>query len=93
MAENMKKNGGAIPGVRSGKPTSEYIQRTVTRMSWIGACFYSTIAMIPVIIEWTTGIRVGFGGTTMLIVVGVGLELVKQMESQLLTRHYKGFLS
>ncbi|MCL2704401.1 MAG: preprotein translocase subunit SecY [Defluviitaleaceae bacterium] len=93
MAENMKKNGGAIPGVRSGKPTSDYIQRTVTRLSWIGACFYSTIAMIPVIIEWVTGIRVGFGGTTMLIVVGVSLELVKQMESQLLTRHYKGFLS
>ena len=93
MAENMKKNGGAIPGVRSGKPTSDYIQRTVTRMSWIGAVFYSVIALIPIIIEWITGIRVGFGGTTLLIVVGVSLEFVKQMESQLLTRHYKGFLS
>lgn len=93
MAENMKKNGGAIPGVRSGKPTSDYIQRTVTRMSWIGGCFYAIVAMIPVVIEWTTGIRVGLGGTTLLIVVGVSLELVKQMESQLLTRHYKGFLS
>ena len=93
MAENMKKNGGAIPGVRSGKPTSDYIQRTVTRMSWIGGVFYSAVALIPVIIEWITGISVGVGGTTLLIVVGVGMELVKQMESQLLTRHYKGFLS
>jgi len=98
MAENMKKNGGAIPGVRSGKPTSDYIQRTVTRLSWIGACFYSIVALIPLLIEWITTafnnpVRVGFGGTTLLIVVGVCLELVKQMESQLLTRHYKGFLS
>jgi len=93
MAENMKKNGGAIPGVRSGKPTADYIQRTVTRLSWIGAVFYSIIALVPVLIQWVTTINVGFGGTTMLIVVGVALELVKQMESQLLTRHYKGFLS
>ncbi|MCL2407785.1 MAG: preprotein translocase subunit SecY [Defluviitaleaceae bacterium] len=114
MAENLKKNGGAIPGVRSGAPTRDYIARTVNRLSWIGACFYSAVALIPILFEWITGfiraavdggryeffgegsfyaIRVGFGGTTLLIVVGVGLELVKQMESQLLTRHYKGFLS
>ncbi|MDR1705813.1 MAG: preprotein translocase subunit SecY [Clostridiales bacterium] len=93
MAENMKKNGGTIPGVRSGKPTSDYIQRTVTRLSWIGAVFYSIIALIPVVIQWVTGVSVGVGGTTMLIVVGVALELVNQLESQLLTRHYKGFLS
>jgi len=92
MAENLKKNGGFIPGIRPGKPTSDYIQRTVTRLSWIGAVCYSIIAMIPVVIEWIFGIQVGFGGTTLLIVVGVALELVKQLESQLLMRNYKGFL-
>jgi len=92
MAENLKKNGGFIPGIRPGKPTSDYIARTVNRLSWIGAVFYSVIAMIPVVIEWITGIAVGFGGTTLLIVVGVALELVKQLESQLLMRNYKGFL-
>ncbi|MDR2183864.1 MAG: preprotein translocase subunit SecY [Clostridiales bacterium] len=92
MAENLKKNGGFIPGIRPGKPTSDYIARTVNRLSWIGAVFYSVIAMIPVVIEWVTGIVVGFGGTTLLIVVGVALELVKQLESQLLMRNYKGFL-
>ena len=93
MAENMKKNGGFIPGIRPGKPTSDYISRTINRLSWIGAVFYALIAMIPIVIEWVTKIRVGFGGTTLLIVVGVALELVKQIESQLLTRHYRGFLN
>ncbi|MCL2574754.1 MAG: preprotein translocase subunit SecY [Defluviitaleaceae bacterium] len=99
MAENLKKNGGFIPGIRPGKPTSDYIARTVNRLSWIGAVFYSVIALIPVIIEWVSGIwvpggiAVGFGGTTLLIVVGVALELVKQLESQLLMRNYKGFLN
>ncbi|MCL2874552.1 MAG: preprotein translocase subunit SecY [Defluviitaleaceae bacterium] len=93
MAENMKKNGGAIPGVRTGKPTSEYIQTVIKRMSWIGAVFYSAIAVTPILMQWLFGIPVGFGGTTLLIVTGVALELVKQIESQLLMRHYKGFLS
>ena len=93
MAENLKKNGGFIPGIRPGKPTSDYIGRTVNRLSWIGAVFYAVIAMIPVVIEWVTGIAIGFGGTTLLIVVGVALELVKQLESQLLMRNYKGFLN
>ena len=93
MAENMKKNGGFIPGIRPGKPTSDYIQRTVYRLSWIGAGFYVTLAMIPIVFQWFTGIPIGFGGTTLLIVTGVALELVKQIESQLLMRHYKGFLS
>jgi len=92
MAENLKKNGGFIPGIRPGKPTSDYIKRTVNRLSWIGAVCYSIIALIPVVIEWIFGIAVGFGGTTLLITVGVALELVKQLESQLLMRNYKGFL-
>ncbi len=93
MAENMKKNGGFIPGIRPGKPTSDYISRTVERLSWIGAIFYSIVALVPILAEWIFGIQVGFGGTTLLIVTGVALELVKQLESQLLMRHHKGFLN
>ena len=93
MAENLKKNGGFIPGIRPGKPTSDYISRTVNRLSWIGACFYAAVALIPIVIEWIFGVPVGFGGTTLLIVVGVALELTKQLESQLLMRNYKGFLN
>lgn len=93
MSENMKKSGGFIPGIRPGKPTSEYIQVVVDRLSWIGALFYSIIAIMPVIFQWIFGFKVGFGGTTLLIVTGVALEIIKQLESQLLMRHYKGFLS
>ena len=94
MAENMKKNGGFIPGIRPGQPTSEFIQTTVNRLSWIGAVFYSLIAIMPILLErFIPGIRgIGFGGTSLLIVTGVALEFVKQLESQLLMRHYKGFL-
>lgn len=93
MAENIKKNGGFIPGVRPGKPTSDYVQDVINRLSWIGAGFYSLIAVMPVVFEWIFGFKIGFGGTTLLIVTGVALEIIKQLESQLLVRHYKGFLS
>jgi len=94
VAENMRKSGGFIPGIRPGKPTSDFIQNVVDRISLIGACFYALIAIIPVAIGWIfPGIQVGFGGTTLLIVTGVALEIVKQLESQLIMRHYKGFLS
>ena len=93
MAENMRKNGGFIPGIRPGKPTSDFIQRTITRLSWVGAAFYAVIAMFPVLFQWIFQIRMGFGGTTLLIATGVALELTKQLESQLLMRHYKGFLN
>ena len=93
MAENMKKNGGFIPGIRPGKPTSDFIQTTVNRLSWIGSVFYSIIAISPILLDWATGIPLAFGGTSLLIVIGVALEFIKQLESQLLMRHYKGFLS
>ena len=94
MAENMKRNGGFIPGIRPGRPTSEYIQRIVDRMSWIGAVCYSLIAIVPIAFQlFVPGLNVGFGGTTLLIATGVALEFIKQLESQLLMRHYKGFLS
>jgi preprotein translocase subunit SecY len=94
MAENMKKNGGFIPGIRPGKPTSDFIQTTVNRLSWIGACFYSLIAMTPILMGRIVPemANIAFGGTSLLIVTGVALEFVKQLESQLLMRHYKGFL-
>lgn len=92
MADNMKKNASFIPGVRPGKSTIEYFDMTINRLSWIGASFYSIIAITPILLQWVFKIKVGFGGTTLLIVTGVCLELVKQMETQLLNRHYGGFL-
>ncbi len=93
VAENMKKSGGFVPGIRPGKPTADYIQTIVDRISLIGAISYAIIAFVPIVIEWVTGISMGIGGTTLLIVSGVALELLKQLESQLLIRHYKGFLN
>jgi len=93
MAENMKRNGGFIPGLRPGKPTSDFIQMTVNRLSWIGAVFYSLIAVTPILMQRFTAVNIGFGGTSLLIVTGVALEFIKQLESQLLMRHYKGFLN
>ncbi|MCL2577198.1 MAG: preprotein translocase subunit SecY [Defluviitaleaceae bacterium] len=94
MAEGLKKNGGFIPGIRPGKPTSDFIQTTVNRLSWIGACFYALIAMTPILMGQLVPqmAHIAFGGTSLLIVTGVALEFVKQLESQLLMRHYKGFL-
>lgn len=92
IAENMKKNGGFIPGIRPGQPTSAYITRVVNRITLVGAICYSILAMVPIILQWVLGIQVGFGGTTLIIVVGVALDIVKALESQLLMRHYKGFL-
>ncbi len=92
VAENMKKSGGFIPGIRPGKPTSEFIQNVVNRISMIGACSYSLIAIVPVIFEWLFKVNVGLGGTTLLIVTGVALEITKQLDAQLLMRNYKGFL-
>ena len=89
----MKKSGGFVPGIRPGKPTSDYIQNIVDRISFIGAITYAVIAMVPIVLQWVTVNHMGFGGTTLLIVSGVALELIKQLETQLLMRHYKGFLN
>jgi len=93
LANNMKKNGGFIPGIRPGKPTSDYIARVLNRVTWFGALFLAVITIFPIIIENVTGTKnVWFGGTAVLILVGVALDTIKQMESQMLMRHYKGFL-
>lgn len=93
IAESMKKNGGFIPGIRPGKPTSDYITNVVEKMTFVGAFAYAFIALIPIALQWIFNYNVGFGGTTLIIVVGVALDIVKSLDSQLLVRHYKGILS
>ena len=94
IAENMKKNGGFIPGIRPGAPTSSYITNVVKRVTGVGAIAFVIAAMVPVVLQWIFKVNVGFGGTTLIIVVGVCLDIVKALESQLLMRNYKkGFLS
>ena len=92
IANNMKKNGGSVPGIRSGKPTSDYITRILTRVTLAGALFLALVAVIPMILGQVIGFSISIGGTSLLIMVGVALETVKQIESQMLMRHYKGFL-
>ncbi|BCV23125.1 preprotein translocase subunit SecY [Moorella sp. Hama-1] len=92
VADNMKKYGGFIPGLRPGRPTAEYIERILARVTLAGAIFLAFIAILPNILMAITGINVYFGGTSLLIVVGVALETMKQLESHLLLRHYQGFM-
>ena len=92
IANNLKKNNGAIPGIRPGKPTSDFIQNSLSKISLIGAIFLAFIAIFPIISQQLTNINVSLGGTTMLIVVGVALETVRSLESQMMMRHHKGFL-
>ena len=93
MAENMKKQGGFIPGLRPGAPTAEYLDRILTRITLSGALFLALIAIMPNLIAWVTGIQgVYFGGTALLIIVGVALDTMKQIESLVLMRHYQGFM-
>ena len=93
VANNLKKNGGFIPGFRPGKPTADFITKVLNKITMFGALYLSVIAIAPII----TGNLVGYsslaiGGTSVIIVVGVALETVKQLEAQMLMRHYKGFL-
>jgi len=92
IANNLKKNGGFVPGIRPGRPTSEYIQRILSKITFIGSWFLIFIAILPIVCTWFLPVNISLGGTTIIIVVGVALETVKQMESMMLMRHYKGFL-
>lgn len=93
MADNMKKYGGFIPGIRPGKPTADYVDRVMSRITFAGAAFLAFVAILPNFIGGLTGIEgVYFGGTALLIVVGVALDTMQQVESLVLTRHYKGFV-
>ncbi|MBQ3842502.1 MAG: preprotein translocase subunit SecY [Ruminiclostridium sp.] len=92
IANNLKKNNGAIPGIRPGKPTSDFIYNSLSKISLIGAMFLAFIAIFPIIFRQLSGINISLGGTTMLILVGVALETVRSLESQMMMRHHKGFL-
>jgi preprotein translocase subunit SecY len=92
LSENMKKYGGFIPGIRPGQPTAEFIDKTLTRITIWGALAVCVIAIVPEIIARNLNIRFSFGGTSLLIMVGVALDTMKQIESHLLMRHYDGFM-
>ncbi|GGG90379.1 preprotein translocase subunit SecY [Paenibacillus radicis (ex Gao et al. 2016)] len=95
MADQMKKNGGYIPGIRPGKPTSSYLTRVMSRITLTGAIFLAVISILPVLFGTLAGLprTVQLGGTSLLIVIGVALDTMKQIESQLIKRHYKGFIN
>ena len=93
MANNLRKNGGAIPGQRPGKPTADFIKRVLNKVTFIGALFLGVVALFPSVFGKISGIYgLTIGGTSVMIVVGVALETVQQIESQMMMRHYKGFL-
>lgn len=94
MADNLKKQGGYIPGIRPGKTTQNHLTKILYRLTFVGALFLATVAIIPVfftrLMELPTAVQIG--GTGLLIVVGVALDTMKQIESQLIKRSYKGFI-
>lgn len=91
-AKNLQQNGGFVPGIRPGRPTSEHLNKVVTRITFVGGLSLAILASLPIILSKLFNMNVNFGGTAIIIVVGVALETVKQIESQMLMRHYKGFL-
>ncbi len=93
IAENMKKQGGFIPGIRPGRPTSEYLTKILNYIVFIGAVGLTIVCVIPFVFNGVFGAQVSFGGTSLIIIVSVVLETIKQIESQMLVRNYKGFLN
>ena len=93
VADNMKKQGGFIPGIRPGKPTQEYLEKVLNYLVFLGAAGLIIVVLIPIFFNGVFGAQVSFGGTSIIIIVGVILETLKQIESQMLVRNYKGFLS
>ena len=91
VSNNIKKNGGFIPGIRAGRPTTEYLSSIISKLTVFGGLFLAVIAILPMLLRFTN-LNIAFGGTSILIIVGVALETVQQLESQLAMRHYKGFL-
>ncbi len=92
IANNIKSNNGAIPGIRPGKPTSTFISKVIGKITFVGAIFLGVIAVFPIVFNGLTDINVAMGGTSIIIIVGVALETMRQLESQLMMRHHKGFL-
>ncbi len=92
VAQNMKANGGFIPGIRPGKATIEYLNRVMTRITFVGALFLAAVAILPTVVSQLGGLNFHFGGTSLLIAVGVALDTMKQLEQQMVMRNYQGFL-
>ena len=92
VSNNIKRNGGFIPGIRAGKPTTDYLASIIGKITWFGGLYLAIIAILPMLVRFIPNMDLAFGGTSILIVVGVALETVQQLESQLVMRHYKGFL-
>jgi len=92
VSQNMKANGGFIPGIRPGKATVEYLSKVMSRLSIVGALFLALIATLPTIISQYSGLDIRFGGTSLLIAVGVALDTMRQLENQMVMRNYQGFL-
>ena len=91
ISANIKKNGGFIPGIRAGKPTTDYLSNVISKITLFGGFYLAVIAILPMLLRFTS-LDITFGGTALLIVVGVAIESIQQLESQLVMRHYKGFL-
>jgi preprotein translocase subunit SecY len=91
IADNLKKQGGFVPGIRPGKNTAEYIKRVLDRITFAGALYLSVVCMIPALLQSNMAVPFSFGGTGLLIVVGVSLDTVQQIESYLISRNYEGF--
>jgi preprotein translocase subunit SecY len=92
MADNMKKYGGFIPGIRPGQKTSDYIYKVLTRVTFAGAVYLAIVCVIPELLIYQAGLPFFFGGTSLLIVVGVGLDTAQQIETHMITRNYEGFM-
>ena len=93
IANNLKKNGGFVPGIRPGKPTVEYLTKILNYIIFVGACGLILVQLVPILFNGWLGAQVSFGGTSLIIIVSVVLETMKQIESQMLVRNYKGFLN
>ena len=92
IADNLKQYGGFVQGIRPGKPTSDYLMRISNRLTLVGAVYLALVAILPIALTAITKVPMSFGGTAILILVGVALETTKELEAQMLMRHYKGFL-
>ena len=92
MANNIRKNNGAIPGIRPGKPTSDFIARIINKITMVGALMLAVVAILPIGVGALSGANIALGGTSIFILVGVALDTVRTLESQMMMRHYKGFL-
>ena len=93
VSNNIKKNGGFIPGIRAGKNTADYISKVLKNITWAGGFFLAIVAILPVLVQGLMpSLSISFGGTSILIVVSVALEMLKVIESQMVSRHYEGFL-